>query len=176
MPNTVTSFRYYFARFLALASLLLFTYVCAVLSGRALLEWPTQTVTTRRTSSTSSRIIEKPDASFVSMNIKVCDRSQEPNVTAMLESKYNVPLTVEEEKFTVLILTYNRKEALYNALQNYAEMAKAGQIIVLWNDDNREPPDIEKDINFTVPFLIKVRPNRLSTRFLPLDEIMYQGK
>ena len=129
-----------------------------------------------RTSNVLPGTVQETDRYFVQLKTNVCDGSQEPNVTAMLESKYIVPLTVEEEKFTVLVLTYNRKEALYNALQNYAEMAKAGQIIVLWNDDNREPPDIEKDINFTVPFVIKLRPNKLSTRFLPLDEIMYPGR
>ena len=108
-------------------------------------------------------------------HLEICDGNQEPNWEVMRTSGYRIPPKVTEAKFTVLILTHRRKHTLYKCLRNYANMTIVGQIVVLWNDNVLKPPDIEKDINFTVPFSLEARENKLSTRFFPAEEILYQG-
>lgn len=93
----------------------------------------------------------------------------------MRASNFNIPLKVSEEQFTIVILTYNRPDALLKSLKLYASMSKVAKIVILWNNENLQPPDFKKLVLTQKPIVLKRHKNRLSTRFEPLEEVDTQA-
>lgn len=85
----------------------------------------------------------------------------------------------EEEKFTMILMTYKRVKTLPALLLHYCETKFLSKIIVIWNDIGSEIPqnilDVNKTCRVRVVF-IKETNNSMNNRFKPRKEIETQCK
>ncbi|KAF4972588.1 hypothetical protein FSARC_861 [Fusarium sarcochroum] len=83
-----------------------------------------------------------------------------------------------EDKFTIVLQTYKRPTQLEKTLAHLtaAEIPSLGEIVVVWNDDEIEPPKdyISGDTNVSVRFR-RSKENSLNQKFLPDPDYMTQG-
>ena len=89
------------------------------------------------------------------------------------------PSTVpmEEEQFTVLIMTYKRSTLLRTLIPHYcAAGERLHKVLLVWNDVESEVPQYLKDIHCEVKleFIIS-KINKLTNRFIPYLEIETEG-
>ncbi len=93
-------------------------------------------------------------------------------------SEYNVPLSplTDEDNFTVVILTHDRDNFLWLAMEIYANVSAIDRIIVYWNNPGRPPPDFNAEIQFKPDLLvIPINLTSLNERFFPLPDIRTKG-
>lgn len=96
----------------------------------------------------------------------------------MQQSNYKIPTSpVSETQFTVLILSNNRTQLLLKCLANFAQMDSVHKIIVTWSNPEAEPPNVQSEIAFKMPVVVKtLRENKLRLRFDAYDEIETEGE
>ena len=90
----------------------------------------------------------------------------------------SIPSTVNELKFTIVLLLYDRFKQAQTALRRYRNYRNVSKIIVLWN--NLKVPVsntfYQIGINASVPIIyLQSTVNSLTQRFLPRDLIDTQG-
>ena len=66
-----------------------------------------------------------------------------------LENDIQSPLFMKnippaEDGFTAVILTYNRLSSLYQVIKSVAETPSLAKILVVWNNQNIEPPPLSE--------------------------------
>lgn len=77
-----------------------------------------------------------------------------------------------DEGFTSVILAYDRIESLFRVIQSVAKAPSLRKILVVWNNQKKEPPGVDQWPAISVPLrIIKTTKNVLSNRFYPYDEI-----
>ena len=77
-----------------------------------------------------------------------------------------------EDGFTAVILTYDRLESLFTVMARVAETPSLTMILVVWNNQEVEPPPAADWPKLAKPFqVVRTRANVLSNRFYPYDEI-----
>ena len=118
---------------------------------------------------------------FCSMDYKpnVCADSAPPDVSRTASSPYDVPLCVDEDQYTVVMLTHgvNRIEIMLQVLNHLSQMKRIHKIILLWNNQRIEPPEGIKNITFSMPLVvIRLPENKLRLRFQAWNEIETQGR
>ncbi len=92
-------------------------------------------------------------------------------------SDLQLPSTVKEQLFTVIILTYKRLNKLIQSLNHYGHFRCVHRILVIWNDVNTEIPEkLTQDAYGAPVIFFKSKTNQLRNRFLPRKEIETQGK
>ncbi|CEF63813.1 Exostosin-like 3 [Strongyloides ratti] len=74
------------------------------------------------------------------------------------------------EQFTVVILTYNRDQILYSALERLHQIPYLNKIIVIWNSIDRKPSNNWPHLHVPIVF-INATKNSLNNRFYPYDQI-----
>ena len=98
--------------------------------------------------------------------------------TQEVRAAMSIPSTVNELKFTIILLLYDRFEQAKTALRLYRNCRNVSKIIVLWNNLNVSISDTfyQIGINASVPIIyIQSTINSLTHRFLPRDIIATQG-
>ncbi len=102
---------------------------------------------------------------------------QLPNRTAMRASGYSIPYyPVEEQNFTVVILTHDRDEILRKSLQRYGTMAHVNSIVLYWNNPGRRTPNFTEEMTFRMPLHVKeIELKSLGERYVPVQEINTSG-
>ena len=81
-----------------------------------------------------------------------------------------------EDGFTAVILTYDRLESLYQVIKSVAETPSLAKILVVWNNQQKAPPDyadlpaVAKNIT-----IIRTSANLLTNRFHPFPEIQTEA-
>ncbi|CAG9769155.1 unnamed protein product [Ceutorhynchus assimilis] len=74
--------------------------------------------------------------------------------------------------FTAVILTYDRVQSLYTLIERLAKVPSLMKIVVVWNNQNKNPPSISQFPKISkVINVIKTKANKLSNRFYPYKEI-----
>ncbi|KAF0306498.1 Exostosin-2 [Amphibalanus amphitrite] len=87
------------------------------------------------------------------------------------------PLTVpytspRMQGFTAVILTYDRLDSLYQIIEKVALAPSLTKVLVVWNNQKKEPPPASLWPTITKPLkVIRTAANRLSNRFYPYAEI-----
>ena len=75
-----------------------------------------------------------------------------------------------DEGFTSVILAYDRIESLFRVIQSVAKAPSLRKILVVWNNQKKEPPGVDQWPAISVPLrIIKTTKNVLSNRFYPYD-------
>lgn len=74
------------------------------------------------------------------------------------------------EQFTVVMLTYNRDQILYSALERLHQIPYLNKIIVIWNSINRQPLNNWPHLHVPIVFINGTK-NSLNNRFYPYDQI-----
>ena len=88
------------------------------------------------------------------------------------------PVSVTDDKFTIVILTYNRPLQLAALLNYYGHFHSVQKIVVLWNDPSSSVPVSLRQIAASVPVNIEFvasESNKLTNRFLPRSNLQTQG-
>ncbi len=80
------------------------------------------------------------------------------------------------EKFSIIVPTFKRNYCVYTVLRHYCKMKYVATIIVLWNNLGEEIPRYLKKIrcHSTLRY-IKMKENRMTTRYILLPEIQTEG-
>ena len=80
------------------------------------------------------------------------------------------------EKFSIIVPTFKRNYCVYTVLRHYCKMKYVATIIVLWNNLGEEIPRYLKKIKCrsTLKY-IKMKENRMTTRYILLPEIQTEG-
>ena len=74
--------------------------------------------------------------------------------------------------FTAVILTYDRLESLFQVIQSIADTPSLSKILVIWNNQDKNPPPISEWPLISKPLEIRqTKANLLTNRFYPFDEI-----
>ncbi|KAK6641325.1 hypothetical protein RUM44_013034 [Polyplax serrata] len=74
--------------------------------------------------------------------------------------------------FTAVVLTYDRVDSLFLLIQQLARVPSLSKILVIWNNQNKDPPSTSAWPKLAVPMeLIRTKENKLSNRFYPYDQI-----
>ncbi|KAL0275447.1 UNVERIFIED_CONTAM: hypothetical protein PYX00_003286 [Menopon gallinae] len=74
--------------------------------------------------------------------------------------------------FTAVVLTYDRVESLFLLIQQLSRVPSLSKILVIWNNQNKDPPPPSVWPKFSTPLeLIRTKENKLSNRFYPYDQI-----
>lgn len=109
--------------------------------------------------------------------LKPCANVAMPDLQKLDDSPYDVPICVDEEQYTVLILTHgeNRVKMLMESLANYVKMKRVHKVVVLWNNFGIEPPDVGHINNTAQIVFVTLPENKLRLRFSSLKEIETQG-
>jgi hypothetical protein len=95
-----------------------------------------------------------------------------------LRSEFKTPLNVTDDRYTIVLLTYDRLKQLNQSLTLYGKFRSVHKIIVINNNINSSLPDyILKHAEVArVPIIfIQSATNQLTNRFLPRDIIETQG-
>jgi glucuronyl/N-acetylglucosaminyl transferase EXT2 len=78
----------------------------------------------------------------------------------------------KSQGFTAVILTYDRIESLFTLIQKLSLVPSLQKIIVIWNNQKKQPPNLTSFPKISKPFkLIQTKANKLSNRFYPYPEI-----
>ena len=101
-----------------------------------------------------------------------------PDLERMQSSPYQIPICVEEEQFTVVMLSHiQRVKLMLQCLINYSNMQKINKVLLVWSTPDVEPPMSEiNKISFKMPLEVVRVPHSLQARFQPFKEIKTQGK
>jgi hypothetical protein len=89
---------------------------------------------------------------------------------------YTLDGNLNEEQFTIVILTYKREQNLINLLGTYVNLPYLNSILIIWNEINTEPSK-ELKIKFKSQIdtkrmrIIISKTNSLNNRFIPYDLI-----
>jgi len=74
--------------------------------------------------------------------------------------------------FTALILTYDRLESLFQAINKVSQAPSLSRVVVVWNHQTNSPPPVDEWPKITKPLkVIQTSANKLSNRFYPYSEI-----
>jgi hypothetical protein len=95
-----------------------------------------------------------------------------------MRSEFKVPQRVPEDRYTIVLLTYDRLKQLNQSLTLYGKFRSVHKIVVINNNINSSLPDyILKQAEVArVPIVfIQSATNQLTNRFLPRDIIETQG-
>merc|ERR1712223_119626 len=77
-----------------------------------------------------------------------------------------------EDGFTAVILTYDRLSSLYQVIKSVAETPSLAKILVIWNNQNVEPPPMSEFPAVSKPIkIIRTKANLLTNRFHPYNDI-----
>ena len=77
-----------------------------------------------------------------------------------------------EDGFTAVILTYDRLSSLYQVIRSIAKAPSLAKILVIWNNQNVDPPALSEFPDVPKPIeIIKTKANLLTNRFYPYKEI-----
>ncbi|XP_014769129.1 exostosin-2 [Octopus bimaculoides] len=79
-------------------------------------------------------------------------------------------ITPQSPGFTAVILTYDRLDSLFNVIQQVARVPSLAKVFVVWNNQNKEPPQNWPKIGKPLK-VVKTRENKLGNRFFPYSEI-----
>ncbi|CAI9717518.1 exostosinexostosin-2-like [Octopus vulgaris] len=79
-------------------------------------------------------------------------------------------ITPQSPGFTAVILTYDRLDSLFNVIQQVARVPSLAKVFVVWNNQNKEPPQSWPKIGKPLK-VVKTRENKLGNRFFPYSEI-----
>uniref|UniRef100_A0A0N4ZWP6 Glyco_transf_64 domain-containing protein n=1 Tax=Parastrongyloides trichosuri TaxID=131310 RepID=A0A0N4ZWP6_PARTI len=74
------------------------------------------------------------------------------------------------EQFTIVMLTYNRDQILYSALERLHQLPYLNKIIVVWNNILRKPQNNWPHLHVPIIF-VNATKNSLNNRFFPYDQI-----
>merc|ERR1712223_1121143 len=94
-----------------------------------------------------------------------------------LENDIQSPLFMKnippaEDGFTAVILTYDRLSSLYQVIKSVAETPSLAKILVIWNNQNIEPPPMSEFPAVSKPIkIIRTKANLLTNRFHPYNDI-----
>lgn len=89
---------------------------------------------------------------------------------------YTLDGNLNEEQFTIVILTYKREQNLINLLGTYVNLPYLNSILIIWNEINTEPSrefkiKFKSQIDTKRMRIIKSKTNSLNNRFIPYDLI-----
>lgn len=89
---------------------------------------------------------------------------------------YTLDGNLNEEQFTIVILTFKREQNLLNLLETYVNLAYLNSILIIWNEINTEPSKefklkFKSQIDSKRIRIIKSERNSLNNRFIPYDLI-----
>ena len=74
--------------------------------------------------------------------------------------------------FTAVILTYDRLASLYQVVKSVSETPSLAKILIIWNNQEKDPPPITDFPAINKPIkIIKTKANLLTNRFFPFNEI-----
>ncbi|XP_055335546.1 exostosin-2-like [Paramacrobiotus metropolitanus] len=74
--------------------------------------------------------------------------------------------------FTTVILTFDRLPSLFQLISHVAKCPSLAKILVMWNDQDAQPPSAEKWPQINKPLkVLQTKDNDLNNRFLPYDDI-----
>jgi hypothetical protein len=96
-----------------------------------------------------------------------------------MRSEFKVPQRVPDDRYTIVLLTYDRLKQLNQSLTLYGKFRNVHKIVVINNNINSSLPDyILKQAEVArVPIVfIQSATNQLTNRFLPRDIIETQGE
>lgn len=93
--------------------------------------------------------------------------------------QYPISSVVEEDVFTVLVLTHSRTEMMLKNVKNYLSMSKVARVVVLWQNGAEPYPDVSYLASLTNSSQRLVFRNKsdrmIRLRFQPFPEIQTQG-
>lgn len=93
-----------------------------------------------------------------------------------IRNDFPLPTSVDENNFTIVILTYNRVDSLLQSLNHYSHFRNVHRILVIWNDITTDIPQKLRIGTYRAPvFFVKSKINQLKNRFMPREEIETQG-
>uniref|UniRef100_T1JB76 Exostosin-2 n=1 Tax=Strigamia maritima TaxID=126957 RepID=T1JB76_STRMM len=98
--------------------------------------------------------------------------NERPN-TAAVKSPLFLPLIAPKNLgFTAVILTYDRIDSLFQVIQKVVKAPSLAKVLVVWNNQNKEPPPASMWPKINKPLKVKkTSENKLSNRFFPYEEI-----
>nr|CAG4649959.1 EOG090X01LY [Sida crystallina] len=74
--------------------------------------------------------------------------------------------------FTAVVLTYDRLESLFVVLERLSKTPSLTKMVVVWNNQQKEPPPISSWPRLPKPLqIVRTKHNQLSNRFYPYPEI-----
>lgn len=74
--------------------------------------------------------------------------------------------------FTAVVLTYDRLESLFRVLERLSKAPSLTKMVVVWNNQQKEPPPIASWPRLPKPLqIVRTKHNQLSNRFYPYPEI-----
>jgi hypothetical protein len=95
-----------------------------------------------------------------------------------MRSEFKVPHNVPDDRYTIVLLTYDRLKQLNQSLTLYGKFRSVHKIVVINNNINSSLPDyiLKQAETARVPIVfIQSSTNQLTNRFLPRDIIETQG-
>nr|CAG4634630.1 EOG090X01LY [Alona affinis] len=74
--------------------------------------------------------------------------------------------------FTAVVLTYDRLDSLFRVLERLSKAPSLAKIVVVWNNQEKEPPPTTTWPRLPKPLqIVRTKRNQLSNRFYPYPEI-----
>ncbi len=105
-----------------------------------------------------------------------CDDVTLPD-PALANHVHAIPVSVDEDTFTILIRTFRRTPMLIQSLKHYSNMNNVDRIVVSWGNVGVEPPDLDALVQPRAPIAVRrMESSNLSLRFSPYEAIQTQGE
>nr|CAG4642322.1 EOG090X01LY [Evadne anonyx] len=97
----------------------------------------------------------------------------DPPQTALVRKSFILPMgPPRSQGFTAVVLTYDRMESLFRVLERLSKVPSLAKMVVVWNNQQKDPPPISDWPRLPKPLLIvRTKQNQLSNRFYPYPEI-----
>lgn len=130
-----------------------------------------EVVSTRKALPKTSRM----DQFETTQNASVVPKHLQNYVSKIFQPKFDV----ENEEFTMIMLTYKRVKMLSQLITHYCGIKRLHKLLVIWNDVDSAIPQSILDLTHTCHTrleFVKEKENKLTNRFKPRSEIETECK